>query len=168
MSGTVIINFVQTGLYKWDAIGLQKIIFNKSNLDAEKSYEAEKYEELTFQPTITIDFDKELNLVASQLIAEYLSYHMDDSIPRGERVKDFKIKDIHILKETDLGFIFIVRFSVQGVIEQTAWRTGNGMVKDNGWIEYNYMFVNVVQSGNSFTMIDWNMKVTEIERQSRK
>ncbi len=121
---------------------------------SEQSSKAHKPQGLEYQPTITAGIDADF--IALGLIEEYLSFHMDESIPEVERVKDYIIEDIDILKETDSGFVFTVGFSVQGAIDATSWKAGNGIVKDHGWIEDKFMFVHVIQEGDSFTMVDWN------------
>lgn len=122
----------------------------------EQFYETQKYEWQGYQPTITIEADINPGNVASILIEKYLQHYMDNSIPESDRLEDYIINKIDMVEESDRGLVFSVSFSVQGVSEQSSWRAGNGTIKENGWIEDKFMFVKVIQEGNSFTMTEWN------------
>lgn len=108
-----------------------------------------------YQPSMTVKPGTNLETVARSLLEKYLKHYMENSIPEPERLKAFKIKEIKLQEKNDSGFVYTAEFSVQGVDENTSWVAGNGIVKNDGWIEDKYMFIKVAKKGNTYTMKEW-------------
>jgi len=107
-----------------------------------------------YQPSIIANDETEPE-IASILLERYLQHYKSNDMSEYERLKDYKISEIIIKDKTNDGFIYTARFSVQGVIENTAWGAGNGILNGQGWIEDKFVFVTVKHKDNTYTMIGW-------------
>lgn len=127
----------------------------------QQTYESQKSDSIQqngndfYQPSMTAKPGTNLETVARSLLEKYLKHYMENSIPEAERLKAFRIKEIKLQEKNDSGFVYTAEFSVQGVAKNTSWVAGNGIVKNDGWIEDKFMFIKVVQKGNTYTMKKW-------------
>lgn len=105
----------------------------------------------TYYPSITVTYETDPE-IARSLLDKYLQHYASSEVAESERLKDYKINEIAIREKTNDGFVYTAKFSVQGFNNNTPLGAGNGVIKDNGWIEDKFMFIRVSQKDKTFTM----------------
>ncbi|MGB9679148.1 MAG: hypothetical protein ACPL3A_04005 [Thermoanaerobacteraceae bacterium] len=108
-----------------------------------------------FKPSVTVQKDEKLEIIADKLMNEYLNHYTENNIKEVDKIKAFKIDDIKVQKKDKDGFVFAVSFSVEPVAKDSYWFAGNGTIKDDGWVYGKFLFVTVKQNGNTYTMTEW-------------
>ncbi len=95
-------------------------------------------------------------VIAEQLIVEYLSRYKGIMVPQQEKLKDFSIEEIEGVKEKSGGkFRFIVTYSVKPAAKhQSNWIAGNGVTGQKGWINKKVAYVYVNKEGNTYSIED--------------
>lgn len=106
-----------------------------------------------YQPSITVASETELD-IARNLLDKYLQHFASSEVPESKRLKDYKINEITIREKSNVGFVYTAKFSVQGFNDNAPFGSGNGVIKDNGWIEDKFMFIRVSQKDKTFTMTE--------------
>lgn len=108
-----------------------------------------------FKPSVTVQKDEKLEIIADKLMNEYLNHYTENNIKEVDKIKAFKIDDIKVQKKDKDGFVFAVSFSVEPVAKDSYWFDSNGTIKDDGWVYGKFFFVTVKQNGNTYTMTEW-------------
>lgn len=115
-----------------------------------------KCSEPNHKPRITVENDEIIQReIAYKLMDERLKSFKSSAVNKQERIKDYKIYSVHIHSQVNSGFVFTIDYSVKPTIIESGWRAGNGAYNEkSGWIESKFLFVRVLQEGNTFTYVE--------------
>jgi len=112
-------------------------------------------EKKVYKPSITVEGNVKSEEIARTFLEKYFKHYMENTVPIEERLKDFRIDRIDIKEESPNGIYFTVSFSVKPSISNSDWMAGNGVIKENGWMEKKFWFVTVKKEGNTYIMEGW-------------
>lgn len=89
--------------------------------------------------------------IATQLVTDYLKANLLASDP-GQKLLDYKINKIEIIKDEGTCFRFDATFSVKPATTDTGWLAGNGKMNSSGWIDTNLGFDATKQINGSYVL----------------
>ncbi len=102
----------------------------------------------------------DITSIARRQMEEYLSSYKSEAIDISDRLSDFRIDQVKLLKTDGQTLLFGISFSVKQTStdqDNQIWMADDGVLTEGGWIVHKYREVVLTKSGNGYVMkiIGW-------------
>ena len=92
---------------------------------------------------------------ARRLMEEHLNSYKSEAIDVSERLSDFRIDQVELLKSDGQTFLLGISFSVKQTStdqDNQIWMASDGVLAEGGWIIHKYTEVVLTKSGNGYVI----------------
>ncbi len=91
--------------------------------------------------------------IAQQLFSKFLTSYKGINIPKKQRLKDFSINGINIIKENQNAFTFTVKYSLRTYVKESEWLVGSGEAAEKNWIKDKFSYVEVEKKDDNYMIV---------------
>ena len=110
----------------------------------------------TVNSSVVLKIDStDLKTVSNQIMLKFFDSCKNDSVAKIHQITDYIINNIYNFQGNSDKFSFSIIYSVKPVdIKKSTWLSGNGEIKEDGWIVNKYSFVDVQKTDNTYTIVN--------------